>query len=274
MTLLLELDRDGATHVHGETPPRPPPVRATPANTGHGDVRKKIVPVIKPPAGPSTTDWEGGRYLSQDQWLEGAEQGGAILLQPADDPRKLAGRLDTAALIAVDFHRIGDGRGYSHAFWLRNRLEYKGPLRAVGAVTADQVFAMARVGFNSFALRPDQNGDAAIAALRTFTVPYQGAAVAGNLRERADAIFEARVRLLELALAKIASNHSTAQRLPRASPPRIWSSPTSSRASTSRLMSSHWTPDVCTQETVELIGETERRYTLSIERVQPDAGSG
>jgi uncharacterized protein (DUF934 family) len=208
MTLLIELDAKGA-HVRGEVPARSL-VPAKPANNGHGDVRKKIVPVVKPPAGPSATKWEGGAYLSMQEWLEGAAEGGAILLQPADDVRALDGRIGNAALISVDFHRIGDGRGYSHAFLLRQRLKYGGRLRALGAVTADQVFAMARVGFDSFALRADQSADTALSALSSFSTPYQGAPVAGDAAARAQANIQARVRLLERALTQIAQMHERA----------------------------------------------------------------
>ena len=205
MSLVIELDPQGAK-VIGEavarelTPPKP-------ANEGHGDVRKKIVPNVKQPTEPTNTEWEGGQYLSLQEWLDGSQEGGAILLQPADDVKKLDGRIGNAALISVDFHRIGDGRGYSHAFLLRKRLNYQGRLRAQGAVTADQVFAMARVGFDSFALRADQSADAALKALDTFSVPYQGAVVAGTAVDRAEANFAARVRLLERALVDIAQRH-------------------------------------------------------------------
>lgn len=206
MSLLIELDAEGA-RVRGEALARTH-TPATPANNGHGDVRKKIVPVIKPPAGPSAQEWEGGKYLSLPEWLEGQDEGGAILLQPADDVQKLDGRVGNAALISVDFHRIGDGRGYSHAFLLRNRLNYRGRLRALGAVTADQVFAMARVGFDSFALRADQGADAALAALSSFSTPYQGGPVAGDTDARAEANRRAQVRLLERRLIEIAQGYT------------------------------------------------------------------
>ena len=204
MSVVIDLS-GGAARVSGEAAARPAPAPRQPANDGHGDVRKKIVPVVRPPEGPSATTWEGGEYLSMRQWLEGAEQGGAVLLQPADDVRKLDGRLDSAALVAVDFHRIGDGRGYSHAFLLRRRLAYRGRLRALGAVTADQLYAMARVGFDSFALRADQDAQTAVNALATFSASYQDGAAAGAAR--ADVNFQARIRLLERALMEIADNH-------------------------------------------------------------------
>jgi phosphoadenosine phosphosulfate reductase len=208
MSLVIELGAEGPV-VNGEQPLRSAPQPPAPANEGHGDVRKKIVPVVKPPAGPSASEWEGGRYLSMQEWLAG-EQEGAILLQPADDVRALEGRVEDAPLIAVDFHRIGDGRGYTHAFMLRKRLNYRGRLRALGAVTADQMYALARVGFDSFALRADQSADAALAALDTFSTPYQGAPVAGAAAAREEANFQARVKLLEDALARIGDGHERA----------------------------------------------------------------
>ena len=204
MSIVIDLS-DGAARVSGEAEARPAPAPRKPANDGHGDVRKKIVPVVRPPDSPSATAWEGGDYLSMQQWLDGAEQGGALLLQPADDVRKLDGRLDSAALVAVDFHRIGDGRGYSHAFLLRKRLGYRGRLRALGAVTADQIYALARVGFDSFALRADQDARTAVAALTTFSASYQDGVAAGAAR--AEANFDARIRLLERALIQIAEDH-------------------------------------------------------------------
>ena len=204
MSIVIDLS-DGAARVSGEAEARPASAPRKPANDGHGDVRKKIVPVVRPPDSPSATAWEGGDYLSMQQWLDGAEQGGALLLQPADDVRKLDGRLDSAALVAVDFHRIGDGRGYSHALLLRKRLGYRGRLRALGAVTADQIYALARVGFDSFALRADQDAQTAVAALTTFSASYQDGVAAGAAR--AEANFDARIRLLERALIQIAEDH-------------------------------------------------------------------
>lgn len=269
MSVVIELDAQGAAQVTGEALARPAPVPARPANDGHGDVRKKIVPNIKPPAGPSASEWEGGSYLSLQQWLDGAEQGGALLLQPADDVLKLDGRLDSAALISVDFHRIGDGRGYSHAFLLRNRLGYAGKLRALGAVTADQVFALARVGFNSFALRADQDPATAIAALTTFSVPYQGAPVAGSAAQRQEANFEARIRLLERFLEEIAQRHER---------PALASSLSAEDMVITDAIARLGLPiDVFTldtgrlhEETVALIDETRARYGIDIEVFRPN----
>lgn len=269
MSLVIELDADGAASVHGEAPVRAAPAPAKPANDGHGDVRKKIVPVIKPPAGPSATEWERGKYLSMKEWLDGPEQGGAILLQPADDVRELSGHIDNAALISVDFHRIGDGRGYTHAFLLRKRLNYQGRLRALGAVTADQVFAMARVGFDSFALRADQSAETAVAALDTFGLSYQGAAVAGTAAQRADAAFNARVRLLERSLRDLAARHER--------PALASSLSAEDMVITDAIARLGLGIDVFTldtgrlhAETLSLIPEVEARYGLSVVVFRPN----
>lgn len=264
MSLLLSL-RDGAA-VSGDAGERPPAQSRTPANDGHGDVRKKIVPIVRPPAGPSATEWEGGAYLTLQQWLEQPQAGGAILLQPADDARQLEGRLDGLALIAVDFPRIGDGRGYTHAYFLRKRLNYAGPLRALGAVTADQVFALSQVGFDSFALRADQDAAPALSALETFGVPYLN----GALRDREAAVFEAKVRRLERALTGIAARHER---------PALASSLSAEDMVVTDAIARLGLPiDVFTlntgrlhEETVALIGEAERRYGIAIARFEPDA---
>jgi phosphoadenosine phosphosulfate reductase len=268
MSVLIDFIRNGP-RVEGNSE-RAAPVPAKPANDGHGDVRKKIVPVIKPPAGPSVTHWEGGSYLTLAQWLESPEQGGAILLQPADDTFALDGRLDGVALIAVDFPRIGDGRGYSHAALLRERLGYAGPLRAVGAVTADQVYALTRVGFSSFGLRADQDAETALTAVGTFSVPYQSSAQKpGAILDRDKANFEARVRLLERQLTEIAAGHKR---------PALASSLSAEDMVITDVIARLKLPiDVFTlntgrlhEETVALIDITRRHYDLDIEVVCPD----
>ena len=62
-----------------------------------------------------------------------------VLVAPADDVQKLEPYLDRIALIAIAFPAFSDGRGFSHAALLRERLDYQGELRAVGDVLIDQV---------------------------------------------------------------------------------------------------------------------------------------
>ncbi len=80
------------------------------------------------------------------------EQGFGVLVNPADDVRRLADHLDRIALVAVSFPAFNDGRAFSHASLLRSRLGFKGEVRAVGDVLIDQIPLMLRCGIDSFAV--------------------------------------------------------------------------------------------------------------------------
>jgi uncharacterized protein (DUF934 family) len=88
-------------------------------------------------------------------------------------PELLKGELDKFAVVAVDFPKFTDGRGYSIAWNLRMRLGYTGELRAIGDVLRDQLFQMHRVGFDAFATRQDRNIDDALKGLTDFSEVYQ-----------------------------------------------------------------------------------------------------
>jgi uncharacterized protein (DUF934 family) len=88
-------------------------------------------------------------------------------------PETLKGELEKFAVVAVDFPKFTDGRGYSIAFNLRKRLGYQGELRAIGDVLRDQLFSMHRVGFDSYAPRPDRDIHDALKGLTVFTETYQ-----------------------------------------------------------------------------------------------------
>ena len=71
--------------------------------------------------------------LSLDAFLEKAagtnETGLGVLVNPADDVRRLEGHLDRLALVAVAFPAFNDGRAFSHASLLRSRLKFSGEVR-------------------------------------------------------------------------------------------------------------------------------------------------
>ncbi len=98
----------------------------------------------------------------------------AVWLAGTDEPGQIAPWLERLPLIAVDFPKFTDGRGYSVAYLLRSRFGWRGELRAIGDVLPDQVFYMQRVGFDAFAVRPDRSIATALKALRTFSDAYQG----------------------------------------------------------------------------------------------------
>ena len=117
-----------------------------------------------------------GRWLSQAESLRSHNGKVGVLVQPDDDVLTLAGTLDGAGLVAIAFPKFTDGRGYSSARLLRDRLGYTGELRAVGHVLPDQVFYMRRVGFDALELADGKSADTAIAQLDEFSVTYQAAA--------------------------------------------------------------------------------------------------
>jgi uncharacterized protein (DUF934 family) len=90
---------------------------------------------------------------------------------PADVPQ-----LTRLALIAIEFPKFTDGRGYSVGRMLRDRYGFRGELRAVGWVLRDQLFFMERCGFDAFELRPGKPLDSALEAFREFTTTYQAGA--------------------------------------------------------------------------------------------------
>lgn len=97
-----------------------------------------------------------------------------IRLTPPDPVEDLADELPLLRLVAVEFPNAGDGRGYSQGRLLRTRLGFAGELRAVGAgVRQDQVFLMARCGFEAFELAPGEDLAAAQRALGRYRVAYQ-----------------------------------------------------------------------------------------------------
>jgi uncharacterized protein (DUF934 family) len=108
-----------------------------------------------------------------------------VRLAPADAPEELGAVLARLALVAVEFPNPGDGRGYTQARLLRGRLGFKGELRAVGAgVKQDQVFLLARCGFDAIELAPGEDPQAARRALGRYTVGYQPGAPGAPLERQ------------------------------------------------------------------------------------------
>jgi uncharacterized protein (DUF934 family) len=101
------------------------------------------------------------------------EPGEVLRLEPADDPAAVAHRLGGAARVEVNFPSFTDGRGYSIARLLRERHGYRGELRAVGDVQRDQLFYLARCGFDAYLLRDGDDAGAALAAFSDFSEAYQ-----------------------------------------------------------------------------------------------------
>lgn len=96
-----------------------------------------------------------------------------VLLDAADDPGAIAADLERLALVAVNFPKFADGRGYSTARLLRERYGYRGELRAIGVVQRDQLLFMQRSGFDSYALREGEDAVSALEAFSELSEEYQ-----------------------------------------------------------------------------------------------------
>ncbi len=76
-------------------------------------------------------------------------------------------------MVAVHFPIFRDGRGYSTAALLRERLAWSGPVWAIGDVLVDQLDQLARVGFDHFVLRDDQDHQLGLRKFEQFSVRMQ-----------------------------------------------------------------------------------------------------
>lgn len=113
-------------------------------------------------------------------WLENAEKlaGNPLIgiwLDSDEGPEELEPHLEKLTLIAINFPKFVDGRGYSYARLLRDRFNFEGEIRAIGDVLHDQLFYLKRCGFDAFAIREDKDAEAALNGLEVFSETYQAA---------------------------------------------------------------------------------------------------
>jgi uncharacterized protein (DUF934 family) len=135
-----------------------------------------------PPHDPATVAVPAGKFIVPlSLWLVQRELLAArvaageigIWIAPDESPEVLKGLLDQFPVIAIDFPKFTDGRGYSIAYNVRTRMGWTGELRAIGDVLRDQLFSMRRVGFNAYAVRADRNVHDALKSLSDFSETYQ-----------------------------------------------------------------------------------------------------
>ncbi len=115
------------------------------------------------------------RFLAEETELLARAGRVGVMLEPTDDITGLVPHVSKLKLIALHFPKFGDGRGYSQARLLRERLGYKGELRAVGEVLGDQLAYMLRCGMDSFYLLDGKDVSAAIRCFDDFSFAYQAA---------------------------------------------------------------------------------------------------
>lgn len=127
------------------------------------------------------------RFVAEREALFGRPGRIGVRLEPDDDPQTLAADLDRLAVVALAFPKFTDGRAYSHARILRERLGFAGEIRAVGDVLRDQLLPMARCGFDAFELRADKDAHDALIAFEEFSVFFQPATADPVASKRASA---------------------------------------------------------------------------------------
>lgn len=76
-------------------------------------------------------------------------------------------------LVALEFPKFTDGRAYTQARILRERLGFRGELRATGQVLLDQILFMQRCGFDAFEIAKVEPVEAWRKAMNSFSVFYQ-----------------------------------------------------------------------------------------------------
>ena len=95
-----------------------------------------------------------------------------VWLDSHEHPATIAGDLGLLGVVAVNFPKLTDGRGYSTGRLLRERYGYKGELRAIGDVLRDTLFQLAACGFDAFVLKPGEDPAHALAGLADFSDSY------------------------------------------------------------------------------------------------------
>jgi uncharacterized protein (DUF934 family) len=111
-------------------------------------------------------------------------------------PDALGPDVHRLAVVALTFPKFRDGRGYSSARVLRERLGYRGEVRATGEVLRDQWLFMHRCGVDAFEVREGTQLSAFHAAMAEQTVYYQRAS------DDVRSIFELRhLKALRVSLA-------------------------------------------------------------------------
>jgi uncharacterized protein (DUF934 family) len=124
---------------------------------------------------------EGAIVVSLKRWQAERETLAArnaplgIRLASDQSPETLGADVTHFALIELEFPKFRDGRGYSYARILRQRLGFTGEIRAVGDVLRDQWLFMSRCGVDAFEVRPGTRLEDFRAALAEQTVFYQPA---------------------------------------------------------------------------------------------------
>lgn len=110
--------------------------------------------------------------------IERANKGGiGVWFATDDDILKHADIIEAGKalwpVVAAHFPIFRDGRSFSTAALLRQRFHWQNEVRAIGDVLVDQLLQGARVGFDTFELRSDQDLEVGLKQFSLYTVTTQ-----------------------------------------------------------------------------------------------------
>ena len=116
------------------------------------------------------------RFQSEGEALASNTRQVGVRVEPDQSVEDLAYDLPRIPVIELRFAKFRDGRPYTSARLLRERLGYLGELRAVGDVLREQAQFMVRCGFDGFAPVDGSSAAQWSAAANRFRHVYQRAA--------------------------------------------------------------------------------------------------
>ena len=122
---------------------------------------------------------DGDLLLSYTQWQTFSDQIEAhrgnvgVVIEGNAEIEDIIEPLLNLPLIAINFPKFADGRGFSAATLLRDRYNYRGEIRAIGGFIRDQLYLLSRCGFNAFKFTEDIDLSEAAKSLEDFSETYQ-----------------------------------------------------------------------------------------------------
>jgi uncharacterized protein (DUF934 family) len=115
------------------------------------------------------------RWQAENETLRGRNTPIGVRLKNDEQALALGDDVHRLSLIEVEFPKFTDGRAFSQARTLRDKLDYRGELRAIGTILRDQYLYMTRCGIDSVELPEGRPIDGYLAALKEFSAWYQPA---------------------------------------------------------------------------------------------------
>ena len=89
------------------------------------------------------------QFLANEALIGKSNTPVGITLDVDDDVLELDGKLSNVSIVIVNFPSFADGRGFSQARLVRERLRFEGEIRAVGHIIRDQYLYLIRSGVDS-----------------------------------------------------------------------------------------------------------------------------